>query len=565
MTQRLPRPYVYLPELALAAACLVAIAEITGLGGRVADAVGAWLPINPASLDALDGVTAALALAALAIGVRRHKRLAWPLALATFGSAAAAQALVLRHPLAAALAVGCLLVLVIERRRFRASTQPAMRGFAYAVVGGAAGVLVVGSILADAIASAPPGTFLDNIAVQAVETLDFIDPTGVISANRPGELFEAVEFAMRASVLVALLAILAADPDRPRAAQLARRRAVVRRHARGALAPFQVGHDKLLYADSRGAGVVAYGRAGRTAVVLGDPVGPPTAGWRAFRSFVARCTAGDVDIAVYQASEAAAPVLAQLGMRVFRVGEEAVLDLTGFNLAGSRRANLRHTITRARRGGIRTAWYPDGVPGDVLVPLTKDLTSVDREWRAGRGPSLGFTISRFSVDDLRSEGVALAFDGDGRIAAFATFRRTGPRTRVLDVMRRRHGTVPGALETAIGDAAVAMASSGVTELSLGLVALAGLSVRTGSLEQRVLAAGRILTAPWYDSDGLLFFKRKFGPRWVARYGAVQRRAGILGFVVALLRLHFDLGAASPPPDVQLPGGTSVRWAGEPRS
>src|SRR5207249_11772820 len=64
--------------------------------------------------------------------------------------------------------------------------------------------------------------------------------------------------------------------------------------------------------------------------------------------------------AVYQASAAGLDPLRARGFVAYHIGLEAMLDLNSFDLSGPRRANLRHTVTRAQRGGLRFEWYPTG-------------------------------------------------------------------------------------------------------------------------------------------------------------------------------------------------------------
>ena len=536
-----------LPELALGVAALIAVLRLTGIASGLVALTSPWLPFDPGSIDPLDAVTAGFALGAVAAGVRRRKRLAWPLAVVLFGAALTAQALVLRHPIGAAVSVACLLVLLANARHFRAGTDRPMRLVAISIMTIGVLVLVAGSVLAGLAAASPLGPALGRLATSAIEILDFLDPTGLMTLGRSRDILEGLEFLVGTAVLVAAMAVLAADPDRPPAALLDHDRSIARRHASGALAPFQIGPDTLLYAEPGGQGVVAYGRAGRTAIVLGNPIGPRAAAWRAFRHFEARCAAGDVAVCVYQADEGTAMELERQGYRTFRVGEEAVVRLAGWGLAGARRANLRHTIARAGRGGVTVTWHPDGLGPADRERWGLQIEEVDRAWEAGHGPGMRFTISPFDPADLGQVGVAVAADAAGGVQAFATFRRTEPDGWVLDLMRRREGGVPGALEACVATAAAEMCAAGDLELSLGLVALAGLSSRRGPGEERLLAVGRRLIGRVYDIDGLRFFKAKFDPEWRARYGAVPGRMTIGPYLLALLRLHLSVGAAAAAP------------------
>lgn len=268
------------------------------------------------------------------------------------------------------------------------------------------------------------------------------------------------------------------------------------------------------------------------------------------RPFVAACTRRGSIPGIYQATEDAVPHLRKRGFRCVPVGCEAVIDLATFDLAGSRRANLRHTVTRAARGGIRVEWLPAGLSGDAPVALMAGLDAVDRAWRASAGPELGFTISQFGPAALAAPvAVALARSVDGRPVALATFRPTGAdRGYVLDLMRRLPGAVPGALEACLAPACVELRKAGVPRLSLGLAPLAGLDVNAASREERALAIAASRLQPLYDVANPAFFKDKFDPRWEPRVLAARGPIHLLAVTLGLLRLHL-----APP-------GTSVRTA-----
>lgn len=318
----------------------------------------------------------------------------------------------------------------------------------------------------------------------------------------------------------------------------ARAREITRRHGRGALLPFQIGDDKRVFAPDGVEGVVVYGLAGHHAVVVGDPIGPAGDAWTAFDLFLEACRRRGHMPAVYQASAEARDPLADRGFRAVQVGREARVDLATFDLSGSRRANLRHTVARARKGGVRVNVQLGGLDATERRRLERGLTAIDDSWRANAGPELGFTIGRFDASELDTLCISVAEGADGAPMAFATFRPTGMDGGwVLDLMRRLPGGTPGAFEACLAEAAAAMRAAGATTLSLGLVPLGGLSSRSPILEERLLARGARAVRPWYDTSGLEFFKQKFDPTWELRYAAVRRRRDLFGLGIALLRLH----------------------------
>jgi phosphatidylglycerol lysyltransferase len=293
--------------------------------------------------------------------------------------------------------------------------------------------------------------------------------------------------------------------------------------------------------------------AGRTAVVLGDLIGPREMSPALLALFVEHSRRLDRVPVVYQASQEGIAVLRQAGFRTFKVGEEAVIDLPSFDLAGPRRANLRHTVTRCKRDGVTLRWFPDGLPL-AEVHLAEQLEAIDRAWRRHAGPEMGFTISRFERANLTWQPISIAVDRDGRALGFTTYRRTGVDGGwVLDLMRRAPDGPPGVIEACIAEAALAFSHAGSSSLSLGLAPLSGLDQGGGPFEERLLAHLGPLARHWYDVRGLWFFKNKFDPVWLPRYGAALRRRDFVAFAMGLMWVH--VGAA-----VTWPRGRSRRAA-----
>jgi phosphatidylglycerol lysyltransferase len=220
------------------------------------------------------------------------------------------------------------------------------------------------------------------------------------------------------------------------------------------------------------------------------------------------------------------------------------VDPATFDLGSPRVANLRHTITRSRKGGIRTIWSPTGVAGFTDPRLAGAMGRLDAEWRRTAGPQMGFTVGRFDPQETGDTAVAVALDPAGDPVAFVVLRPTGSDGGwMLDVMRRARGGVPGAVEACFATAIEALGEMGVRRLSLGLAPLSGLDRSSALLAERLLARGARLARPFYDHEGLAFFKGKFAPTWEPRYLAVPGWVSLGTAVVTLLRLH--LGGSWP--------------------
>ena len=531
-------------------AIAIAIAAILGLGGLLVAPTVLWALSDALPIDTFDPTSSAvviptaISLLAIAIGLARGKRLSWLVALTVLAAAAVEQIVELGHPVAAAAAGLCLVVLIADRRRYEIQTDIAWRRrigllvlLALAALGTAAAITAIGvganggRTIGFARAFA---TLIDGVSLS-----DTAATTTIAGWSGVAALLLLLVRLPLALTAIGILQPVDEPPPDPRVRE--RMRAILTTYGSGALLPFQSGPTMRGFEADDRPGLVVYGRAGRTAVVLGDPIGEPDQAWAAFRAFVAACRTRDQSAAVYQAGEAAAARLRALGFRTFRVGLEAIVDLPAFSLAGPRRANLRHTVTRFRRDGGTTRWHPAGLGPALSSPAdggASELIAIDAEWRRRSGPSLGFTIRAFDPADLACVALAVAHEPDGRPSAFATFRPTGTDGGwVLDLVRRRRSATPGAIEACVVTAAEALRDAGAPTLSLGLAPLAGLERNRGPVEERCLARAADLVRRWYDVRGLAFFKAKFDPRWVPRHGASRRRAGSLGLMVSLLRLH----------------------------
>lgn len=493
-------------------------------------ALASVLPLDPTSASVPLVFANALTCFLLAIALVRAKRLVWLPTLAVLVGGALQQALVLDHPIGAVAAIACLVIVVVDRRRY--------------VVLGPSGsnrlmaVLAVLGLVAPVFVLVLTNAGLNAVGGGAVSWLALGDPTRPMTVSVDGAAGWLLALARLPWVLLLLVMLKPApepastETDRPRGRDLALR------YGTGALWPFQIAADKHLFNEPERNAVIAYGRSGRVACVVGDPMGTRENGWALFDTFLAECHQRDWLPAVYQASPEARGPLIAAGFKCYGIGQEAVLPLAGFSLVGRPRANLRHTITRAKKGGATVAWYPEGLDAEEAERRWPGLHEMDLRWRKKAGPSLGFTIGRFERSILEDRPITIAYDADDRPIAFTSFLPTGVDGGwVLDLMRREAGGVPGALEWCVAEAATQFAANGEGTLSLSLAPLGGIGGPDAPLPERALAALARLVRPFYDVRGLTFFKDKFDVRWEPRYLAIQHLYDLPSIGLGLLALH----------------------------
>ncbi|HEX4936068.1 MAG TPA: bifunctional lysylphosphatidylglycerol flippase/synthetase MprF, partial [Gemmatimonadaceae bacterium] len=274
-----------------------------------------------------------------------------------------------------------------------------------------------------------------------------------------------------------------------------------------------LGDKRLLFAE-QGTGLLMYGISGRSWVALGDPAGEPAAqrelAWR-FRELA---DAHDAWPVFYEVSARHLPLYIDLGLTLFKLGEEAIVPLAGFSLEGGGRKGLRRTQRDLHKAGAAF----DMVPADQVPPLLPALRAISDEWLAAKATrETGFSLGRFDEAYLARFPHAL-IRVEGRIVAFANVWTGNGRELSLDLMRYADDAPSGVMEYLFLELMLWGKAHGFTRMSLGMAPLSGFE--THALAPRWQRLGGLLYRHgehFYNFQGLRQYKEKFDPVWEPRY------------------------------------------------
>lgn len=228
------------------------------------------------------------------------------------------------------------------------------------------------------------------------------------------------------------------------------------------------------------------------------------------------------------------------GFRVFKIAEDARIDLASFALAGRKFQNLRTARNRAEKAGMRFSWHAgSGLAEDLLVPSRE----ISRAWLADRHAT-EMTFDLGTLDDAafaRAE-VCVARGDDGRPVAFATWlpyaRGTG---RGIDMMRHRAGQ-RGVMDAMIVEGLLEFQRRGGVEASLGNAPLANIAPEGfDQIEEKAIRSLFRKFDRYYGYKSLFEFKQKFDPRWKSRYVAYGGLARIVPVMLAIVQVHLPGG------------------------
>lgn len=305
-----------------------------------------------------------------------------------------------------------------------------------------------------------------------------------------------------------------AEPDLPSPRQLE----IAARIAAGspdAIANLALLGDKALLFSDTGQSMIMYGVAGRSWIALGDPIGPESErgelAWR-FRESADQHGGWPV---FYEVSAKHLPIYIDLGLTLFKLGEEAIIPLPDFSLEGGVRKALRRTRKDAVKAG---ATFEMIQPEDTHIFLP-GLKQISDEWLATkRTKEKGFSLGRFDEHYLSSFPVALVRVGDA-VVAFASVWLGADRTEIsVDLMRYTSVAPRCVMEFLLIELVLWGKENGYQRFNLGMAPLSGIQNRSlAPLWNRVGALLFSRGEPFYNFQGLRQYKEKFDPIWEPRY------------------------------------------------
>ena len=501
-----------------------------------------YLPLRASVAAGALVAMAGLALIALGRGILRGQRRAWRVAVTLLAGT------ILLHVVAGAdfeeslIAGAVMLFLLVNRKEFQsASDATSLRSALVTLAAVALGVAVLTTVSIE---------LFTHIGRHNNQTLPW--PTvfwavserfaGITTIDLPerADRFLAPALLTIGLCLVAVTLYLLTRPvvDRRmgsgRAAEF-RARDIVRRHGATTLDYFALRSDKrwFFHRDS----LVAYAVYGGVCLISPDPIGPRNEReqvWGAFRAFA---DAHGWTTAVMGAGEEWLPTYRDSGMHNIYLGDEAVVQLQEFSLAGKHMKGLRQAHNRIKKYGYTVTFHD---PSKIEPGLTEELMSLMRLSRQGEHER-GFSMMLGRIFDPRDTGLLLTVvrAPDGAAAAMCQFvPATGINGFSLDLMRRDPGEHPnGLLDFALCSTIEHLAARGFDGLSLNFAAMRStLAGEKGDgTVQRAERWFLKRMSNFAQIESLWKFNAKYEPEWLPRYVVFDTAEHLVPVVMAILR------------------------------
>jgi phosphatidylglycerol lysyltransferase len=300
----------------------------------------------------------------------------------------------------------------------------------------------------------------------------------------------------------------------PGAAELERAAAIVR-GARDTGAHLALLGDKYFIWSDSGRSFLMFDITRKFWIAMGDPIGDASEHAALVWKLRELADQHGARLAFYQVGTQDLPLYLDLGLALSKLGEEARVLLTGFELSGKRRANLRHGFNKAEREGASF----EVVPAEAVEPLLDELQRISANWLANKkGREKRFSLGFFSRDYLRRGRVAVV-RLEGRIVAFANLWELDNRSELsIDLMRYDLNAPNGVMEYLTLSTMLWGKAQGYRWFNLGMAPLSGMEQHPlaplwHKLGNRIFRFGQ----EFYNFEGLYRYKDKFDPVWQPRY------------------------------------------------
>lgn len=282
--------------------------------------------------------------------------------------------------------------------------------------------------------------------------------------------------------------------------------------------------DKLILRDPQLPGFIMYGIQGHSFIAMGDPIAPVEAHADWIWKFREHCDLYDARCVFYQVGTAGLSHFVDAGLHLFKLGEEAFVDLYTFALEGSTRTPLRQSYNKAKREGVRLCL----VEPDQLDHYWSRMEKLSSDWLTRRNAvEKGFSLGYMARDYIKQTPVALILLDDAVVAFANLWTSTSKHELSIDLMRTSELAPKGTMDFLMVELMLWGKAQGYRWFNLGMAPLSGIETHPlAPVWHKVAHVVQQHGETMYNFNGLRRYKEKFLPVWQPRYLAAKSGLGL---------------------------------------
>ncbi|MCU7547718.1 phosphatidylglycerol lysyltransferase domain-containing protein [Chitinophagaceae bacterium LB-8] len=288
---------------------------------------------------------------------------------------------------------------------------------------------------------------------------------------------------------------------------------LVQLYGHSALDYFKLTNEKLIYISKHYDGFISYAMSGGFAVVLEEPVCSEANKVPLLKEFEEHCRKTGLKIAFYRVDESSLNYFSKLKMKKLLIGQEALLDVTAFDLGGKSKKALRNGLNSLEKKG----YYAKVCTPPHSPEFLAQLKNVSDEWlHTYHQTELAFAQGTFDETIIKMQDIVALFH-DGSVVAFLNIIPDyAPNECTYDLIRKVADAPGGCIDGLIVQLIEYAQQKGLRNLNMGLAPLSGIKEPENAAEQVMkYAYDRFKRFKQYQ--GAREFKEKYASAWLNKY------------------------------------------------
>ncbi|MGL4449696.1 MAG: bifunctional lysylphosphatidylglycerol flippase/synthetase MprF [Sarcina sp.] len=259
--------------------------------------------------------------------------------------------------------------------------------------------------------------------------------------------------------------------------------------------------------------------------VLGNPIGNPENMFEGIEEFYEIADRYGYTIVFYQIEEDMIKYLHSHGYDFMKIGEEAMIDVSSFEVVGNKMKSLKKS---------RNKMVSEGYTFEMIYPpYSKDvmdrLKVVSDDWLDGRSEK-GYSVGFFDEYYLSKEGIGIVKNAEGEIDGFANIMSmyNGKESFSVDLMRFTKEAIRGVMDYMFINLIEVGKEKGYEKFNMGMAPLANVGTsKYAFLSEKIALQVYEYGQVFYSFKGLRKFKNKYTSNWEPRYVAYRRKTSIV--------------------------------------
>ncbi|WP_311525353.1 bifunctional lysylphosphatidylglycerol synthetase/lysine--tRNA ligase LysX [uncultured Varibaculum sp.] len=341
-------------------------------------------------------------------------------------------------------------------------------------------------------------------------------------AHQPG--FRALSFFIM--VLSGLVMMIAANrfilgqrvKARTRSEDLALRSLLIKWGKADSLSYYATRDNRAVIFSADGQAVVSYGVALGVALAAGDPIGDPSSWENAVQRWKSYCYRQGWIPAVISASAQGARIYRNQGLRVRKMGDEAIISPERFEHNSSAGRALLAAQRRVARAGVEIEIRRQG---ELSPAQLREVAMVAELFRRGNERGFSMSLDRMFAPQESEQLIVTARGKDGQLQCLLTFVPWGQRAVSLNLMRRAESAVNGVVEAMVLTLLQQGSEKGIERFSLNFAMFREIFVEgeavDATINDRVKRALFVKASRFWQLESLYESNARYNPKWLPRY------------------------------------------------